>query len=84
MVLKIWHGSPQAGVSWSAQSSRSEPLAELAPAALSGWPAYSPAALTPRTSYAFYTIIYPIFHKNRIKSIIEISLAGVREADFRR
>ena len=34
------------GVSWSAQSSRSEPLAELAPAALSGWPAYSPAALT--------------------------------------
>ena len=36
----------QAGVSWSAQSSRSEPLAELAPAALSGWPAYSPAALT--------------------------------------
>ena len=36
----------QAGVSLSAQSSRSEPLAELAPAALSGWPAYSPAALT--------------------------------------
>ena len=34
------------GVSWSAQSSRSEPLAELAPAVLSGWPAYSPAALT--------------------------------------
>ena len=39
----------QAGVSWSAQSSRSEPLAERAPAALSGWPAYSPAALTVRT-----------------------------------
>ena len=36
----------QAGVSLSAQSSRSEPLAELAPTALSGWPAYSPAALT--------------------------------------
>ena len=33
-------------VSWSAQSSRSEPLAELASTALSGWPAYSPAALT--------------------------------------
>ena len=39
-------GVLQAGVSLSAQSSRSEPLAELAPAALSGWPAYSPAALT--------------------------------------
>lgn len=39
-------GVLQADVSWSAQSSRSEPLAELAPAALSGWPAYSPAALT--------------------------------------
>ena len=39
-------GVLQAGVSLSAQSSRSEPLAELAPTALSGWPAYSPAALT--------------------------------------
>jgi hypothetical protein len=74
----------QAGVSLSAQSSRSEPLAELAPTALSGWPAYSPAALTPRTSCAFYTMIYLIFRKNQIKSIIEIGLAGVREAYFRR
>ena len=74
----------QAGVSLSAQSSRSEPLAELAPAALSGWPAYSPAALTLRNSCAFYTITYPIFHKNQIKSIIEIGIAGVQEAYFRR
>ena len=35
-------------------------------------------------SYTLYTMIYLIFHKNRIKSIIEIGLAGVREADFRR
>jgi 4-amino-4-deoxy-L-arabinose transferase-like glycosyltransferase len=51
---------------------------------VNGWPAYSPAALTVRTSCAFYTMIYLIFRKNQIKSIIEIGLAGVREADFRR
>ena len=31
-----------------------------------------------------YTMIYLIFHKNQIKSIIEIGLIGVQEAYFRR
>ena len=35
-------------------------------------------------SYTLYTMIYLFFSKNQIKSIIEIGLAGVREADFRR
>ena len=36
------------------------------------------------TSYAFYTMFYLIFQKNRIKSIIEICLSRPWEPDFRR
>ena len=36
------------------------------------------------TSCAFYTMIYLIFEKNQVKSIIEIGLTEAQKADFRR